>query len=468
MKTRQLTKLIKSSIIWKGGMVFLVSVLKRFRAFTKTPTISSLSNLLPRKDLRMKTKKFFASTRGRLAGALALVGITLALVACGGGGGGSTTPTPPVITPTGTLSVAPATCTVQAGLGKCTATATFATTNATTAKLTNAGGAVLSSSLSGTQVVDVLIGSNTYSLSANGGGAVATASATGVCVVSTASNGTICVSPVTATLSVTSPVMNGAKSTLTWGYTGDAPTGCTTSVNWSNGGILSGSGLSNALTTNTTFTYSCTNANGTTTANANVTVCAVGDTVVGGVCTAPAVFHYTDKVYAIWTGGQVFSVTKTSATRLTNITSYTAGFFPLANCWLPSGNVGILADGKILSSCQDAMTLHRHYLYIDPSNESIHEYAGAVPATLQCTENANLTWTCPVNTDWISVQTSLPIGAPANASIAVHTNSDGWYFSSQSDGRSIFLLNTSGITSIVRQGVSGIDDVVKLLMTYSF
>jgi hypothetical protein len=196
-------------------------------------------------------------------------------------------------------------------------------------------------------------------------------------------------------------------------------------------------------------------------------VCPIGDTVVGGVCTAPAVFHYTDKVYAIWTGGQVFSVTKTSVTRLTNSTSFTTGFFPLANCWLPAGSVGVLADGKILSSCQDAMTLHRHYLYIDPSNESIHEYAGVVPATLQCTENANLTWTCPVNTDWISVQSNPPAGAPVTAVTAVHTF-DGWFFNSTNDYSSIFLLDSTGITSTVRQGVSGVDGVVKLLKSYSF
>jgi hypothetical protein len=295
---RGLTNVIKKSIIWKGGTVFLVSVLKRFRTFTKTPTISSSlkkHGFLARKDSRMKT--FFASTRGRFATTLALV---MALVACGGGGGGSTPAPTPTPTPTGTLAVAPATCTIQTSLGKCTATATFATANATTASLTNAGGAVLSSSLSGSQVVDVFIGTNTYTLSANGGGAVATATATGVCAVGTASNGTICVSPVTATLSATSPIVNGAKSTLTWGYTGDAPTGCTMSSNWSNDGSLSGTGLSDALTANATFTYSCTNANGTTTATANVTLCAVGETVVGGVCTAPVVTH-TCTAPSVWT-----------------------------------------------------------------------------------------------------------------------------------------------------------------------
>ena len=213
------------------------------------------------------------------------IALVLGLVACGGGGGGST-PAPVVTPPSGTLSVAPATIIIQAGLGKGTATATFVTANATTAKLTNAGGSVLSTSLSGTQAVDVFIGANTYTLSANGGGSVATASATGVCTSGTTSNGTICVSPVTATLSATSPIVNGAKSTLTWGYTGDAPTGCTTSTNWSNGGSLSGTGLSDALTTNATFTYSCTNANGTTTATAVVTVCAVGETVSGAGCVA--------------------------------------------------------------------------------------------------------------------------------------------------------------------------------------
>lgn len=121
-------------------------------------------------------------------------------VGCGGGGGGSAptpTPTPvPVTPPSGNVSVAPSSCQISAGLGKCTATVTFATANATTASLVATGGAVLSSALSGSLIADVFIGTNIFSLSADGK-VVATVMATGVCATGTTSNGTECVAPVT-------------------------------------------------------------------------------------------------------------------------------------------------------------------------------------------------------------------------------------------------------------------------------
>lgn len=123
------------------------------------------------------------------------------LSACGGGSGGSTpapapAPAPaPILTPSGNASVTPSSCQIPAGLGKCTVNVTFATANATTASLTSGGGAVLSSSLSGSPVVDVLIGTNTYTLTVNGK-VVASVTATGVCATGTTSNGTECVAPV--------------------------------------------------------------------------------------------------------------------------------------------------------------------------------------------------------------------------------------------------------------------------------
>lgn len=327
-----LTNAIKRRSMRKEGFMFFSSIRKKFQIVIKTfsgrSSLKVISlKLLPVMGRKVKVvtmTKFFSSSGkfARIRSArigLGLVGVALALglVACGGGGGGGTTTPPPsgTPTPTGTLSVAPATCTVQAGLSKCTASTTFAVANATTAKLLDGGGTVLSTSLSGSQIVDVLIGTNSYTLSANGG-AVASATATGVCAVGTASNGSICVSPVTATLSATSPVVNGAKSTLTWGYSGDAPTGCTTSANWSNGGGLSGTGQSNALTANTTFTYSCNNANGPTTATAVVTVCAVGDTISGGVCTPPVVTAWWPPATIHLVGEQVIGMNQLSSASL--------------------------------------------------------------------------------------------------------------------------------------------------------
>ncbi len=89
------------------------------------------------------------------------------------------------------------------------------------------------------------------------------------------------------TLTADSPIAYNGRSTLTWGWTGGTPDICTTSANWSNSGNLKGQGLSDPLTGNTRFTYSCTNAGGTNTTTADVTVCAPGQTVANGVCVTP-------------------------------------------------------------------------------------------------------------------------------------------------------------------------------------
>ena len=66
----------------------------------------------------------------------------------------------------------------------------------------------------------------------------------------------------TATLTATSPITSGGRSTLTWSSTN--ATSCTApSGNWSNSGTLSGSGLTDSLSANTTFTFQCTGPGGT-------------------------------------------------------------------------------------------------------------------------------------------------------------------------------------------------------------
>lgn len=380
----------------------------------------------------MKPKVKFRAT-------LAVLVTALALTACGGGGGGGAT-TPPA---TGTLSVAPATCTVASGLGKCNATATFATANATTASLTNAGGTVLSTSLSGSQVVDVLIGANTYNLFANGS-QVASANATGVCETGTASNGTICVPPVTASLTATSPIVNGATSTVTWGHSGGAPTTCASSANWTNSGSLTGTGQSNALTSDSTLTYACTNANGTTTATAAVTVCAVGETVTGGVCGTP-VLRYTDKVYALWTGAYPFVVTKTGVTKVVNKTRY-AGSMPFYNCWLSETP---LSDGKVLASCQYVVDYTRSVYYIDPTKDELYEYTGTVPG----------------NIVWKDVQSFDPATPTLGAKTRV---TDGLYFTTFDIAWVLkFQADVTNVVTVVKAGTFEVDETVNLLMTYN-
>lgn len=146
----------------------------------------------------------------------------------------------------------------------------------------------------------------------------------------------------------------------------------------------------------------------------------------GSACTAP-VLHY-ETVLNIWEGSQIFIVNKTSVTLANNKTQYTTGDWPLWGCWVPnpSTKVGILADGQILHSCQDAGTLHRHYLALNPITGDQTIYVGPVPATLKCVDNPDFSWTCPANSDWVAYQTVLPAGTPANVVFATQV-SDGWF-----------------------------------------
>ena len=107
----------------------------------------------------------------------------------------------------------------------------------------------------------------------------------------------------TATLSA-SPVSvayNG-QATLTWSSTN--ATSCTAGGPWSNNATLSGSGLTDPLTANSTFTFQCT-GNGQTSSLQSVTV-TVGAAPVSGTLTTPpsciiAAEASTCTVNAIWT-----------------------------------------------------------------------------------------------------------------------------------------------------------------------
>lgn len=228
--------------------------------------------------------------------------------------------------------------------------------------------------------------------------------------------------------------------------------------------------LGKSLAVNSTFTtasVSCAaplvpNAAGTTCVPPTCALPAVWD---GSACTVP-VLHYTDKVFAIWTGGQIYAVTKTSVTLVTNKTQYTTGSYPLWGCWMAPPSVSILADGEILHACQDAVTLRRHYLALNPITGEQNEYAGPVTATLQCTENADKTWSCPVNTDWVAVQGSAPAGAPANDGTATQV-SDGWYFTTGGTRSTLkFKTTATGMESVVKAGDAFVDGNIRVLLTF--
>lgn len=425
MKINNLTKVIKKSIMLKGGMVFLVSVLKRFRTFTKTLSISSssLSNstkkngFLARKDLRMKTNKFFASTRGRFATVL-LFGVTMALVACGGGGGGgSTTPTPPT-----TVTV-----TCPDGTTQTASSATIANTACPAPTL----------------------------------------------VSSTPANGSLSVSPLAVATDgiviVTSSVLESLPTTVNLNDGTTNLPGVITAVTTKSIKFVPTASLlyEHAYTLTTTVRD---NVGKPLTVNISFTTVNIScplpqqPSVNGQSCVdpAPTVLHYTDKVYAIWDSGSIFAVTKTDVVPLVNKTSFSTGVRPFFNCWMSKAS-GTLADGRVLVSCQDTASLRRHYLYIDPTKDELYEYTGQTPANLTCTENVDKTWTCPANNDWENIQVVPPAGAPVGA-VATAQVSDGWYFSTNTEQRTIFFANSLGTVTTVKVGLG---DLVQMLMTFN-
>ena len=170
-------------------------------------------------------------------------------------------------TPTATLSVSPNPTTYN---GR--PTITWSSTNATSC--TAGGPWTNSGTLSGSGLTNPLTANTTFTFQCTGpGGTTPVQSVTeGV--------GMAQVPAVTLTASPTS-VAYGGQSTLTWNSNGGGPvTSCTASGPWSNAGTFSGSGLTNALTTNTTFSFQCTGPGGTSPLQ-SVTV-AVGPAPING------------------------------------------------------------------------------------------------------------------------------------------------------------------------------------------
>lgn len=188
------------------------------------------------------------------------------------------------------------------------------------------------------------------------------------------------------------------------------------------------------------------------------------------IYTVPAkkVLHYTEKVYALWTGGYPYAVTKTGVAKVVNTTPYTQGFYPLGNCWLAEKP---LADGKVLVDCQDAMTLNRHLLYIDPTTDQLHEYETApqVWDTTPTTPGRVCGWcniySYPAGTVWHDVQDYDPAYPTWGPKVKV---SDGWYFT---PGTATWVLNfqadATGLVTTVKAGTFAGDGNIALLMSYS-
>lgn len=102
-------------------------------------------------------------------------------------------------------------------------------------------------------------------------------------------NTTVSVLSATAALSTTpSQVSYGYSSTLNWSSTGASVNGCVAGGPWLNNPNTAGSGLTDPLTADTTFTFQCTGSGGTSPLiSKTVTVCPSGAPVLKGVSCQP-------------------------------------------------------------------------------------------------------------------------------------------------------------------------------------
>jgi hypothetical protein len=172
----------------------------------------------------------------------------------------SVTPTPP--TPTGWFTTN--SCTILSGQGSCLMNVEWGSSNTTgsvTVQRTYAGNSVFASGTSGNNPASWAPPGSYVMALYDGSTWLANGTFNVACEAGTTWSGSVCVPAATATLSVTSPVSSGSRSTITWGSTN--ATSCTTSSNWSNSGNLSGSGLSDPISVQTTLTYQCTGPGGT-------------------------------------------------------------------------------------------------------------------------------------------------------------------------------------------------------------
>ncbi len=164
--------------------------------------------------------------------------------------------------PSGTISATPTTCTIPVGSGTCSSTISWNTANTPSATVW-IGTQNFAGGTSGSSVAPwIQTAVDTFVLKDSNGNTLNSVNVNGVCAAGSSWNGSICAAPVTASLTASpNPVAYNGQSTLTWSSSG--ATSCTAGGPWSNSGTLSGSGLTNPLTSNTTFTFQCTGPGGT-------------------------------------------------------------------------------------------------------------------------------------------------------------------------------------------------------------
>lgn len=156
---------------------------------------------------------------------------------------------------------------------------------------------------------------------------------------------------------------------------------------------------------------------------------------------APVTLHYTDKVFAVWTGGYLYSVTKTGVTKVTNLTKYTSGAIPLGDCGLKPKTE---ADGTIGAACKDSTGIYRKLL-LDP-----------VASTL-----SNGGDEMPIDSEYVFLEVD-----PANGGDTAKV-SDGTYFITGGARWEIYFQSNSGTITPVKVGSFADDGSIKAMLSYS-
>jgi hypothetical protein len=122
------------------------------------------------------------------------------------------------------------------------------------------------------------------------------------------------------------------------------------------------------------------------------------------------------------------------------------GLAPFFNCWLLDKQ---LADGKVLTSCQESQSLARNVFYIDPTKDEMYDYTGQVSADAVWRDTAPFD---PAKPEW---------------SAKAHV-SDGWYFTTFDVTWVLnFQSDATSQVSTVKAGTFAIDQTVRLLMSYT-
>ncbi len=338
---------------------------------------------------------------------------TLNCTGAGGSASQSATVTVTQNVPTVTLSASPSTVTSGSS-----ATLTWTTTNATSCTASDAWSGT--EPVNGSASTGSLTSAQSYTLTCTGPGGSASQSAT-VSVIQPVPTVTLSANPSTVT--------SGASATLTWSST-DA-TSCTASGGWSGTQATSGSASTGNLTSDQSFTLTCTGPGGSGAQTATVTVSSPAPTV--SLSAGPS---------AITSGGS--STLTWSATNATSCTASGSwsGAMPVSG----SQSTGALtATSTYTLTCTGAGGSASQSATVSVSTPAPTVTIGANPSTIASGSASTLTWTstnstsCTASGGWSGHE-------PANGSTSTGTLTATTTFSLSCTGAGGSASNSATVT----------------------